>query len=228
MEHILAKVSIMLVPALFAVTLHEVAHGYIADRFGDPTARLLGRLTLNPLKHLDPIGTLALLFFGFGWARPVPVNYNNLRNPKKDMIWVALAGPVTNFSLAVLSALVLKGLGLLVSSGVLQGTALALALEPLFLMMAFSLLINVVLGLFNLIPVPPLDGGRVLNGLLPEKQAETLARLEPFGFVIIVFIIFFTNIWSTVLFPVVYYISGLLTGSQRFLIDRVLNFLLSH
>src|SRR6056297_2832518 len=98
MENILAKISIMLVPALFAVTFHEISHGFVAERLGDPTARLLGRLSLNPLRHLDPIGTLALLFFGFGWARPVPVNFGNLRKPKQDMIWVALAGPTTNFT----------------------------------------------------------------------------------------------------------------------------------
>ena len=101
MEHLVAKISIMLVPALFAVTLHEVAHGYAAERFGDPTARLLGRLTLNPLKHLDPIGTLALLVFGFGWARPVPVNFGNLRQPKRDMMFVALAGPGANLLMAL-------------------------------------------------------------------------------------------------------------------------------
>jgi Zn-dependent protease len=101
MEHILLKISIMLVPALLAVTMHEVAHGFIAERLGDPTARLLGRLTLNPVKHLDPIGTIALLVFGFGWARPVPVNQNNLRRAQKDMIWVSLAGPAANLLLAL-------------------------------------------------------------------------------------------------------------------------------
>jgi Zn-dependent protease len=113
MEEVVSKITIMLVPALLAIILHEVAHGYIAEQFGDPTARLLGRLTLNPLKHLDPIGTIAIFVFGFGWARPVPVNPGNFRRPRRDMIWVALAGPTTNFILAVLSAVLLRGLGLL-------------------------------------------------------------------------------------------------------------------
>ncbi|BCR05162.1 protease [Desulfuromonas versatilis] len=223
MESILAKISIMLVPALLAVTLHEVAHGYVAEKFGDPTARLLGRLTLNPVKHLDPIGTLALLVFGFGWARPVPVNYGNLRNPKKDMIWVALAGPGTNFSLALLSALALKGLSLL---SVGPGSSLAMMLEPVGLMTAFSLYINVILGVFNLLPIPPLDGGRVLSGLLPQKQAAMLGRLEPFGFVLIIFLVFFTDLWRLVLSPVISNLTGMLAGSQIFMVERVIHFLL--
>jgi len=225
MENILAKISIMLVPALLAVTLHEVAHGYIADRFGDPTARLLGRLTLNPAKHLDPIGTLALLFFGFGWARPVPINFNNLRRPKQDMIWVALAGPGTNFVLAILSALLLRGLGLLTHTHNPQGTDLALMVEPLSLMLGFSLYINVILGVFNLIPIPPLDGGRVMSGLLPHRQAQMLARLEPFGFVIIIFLIFFTDLWRLVLAPVIYTLVGFLAGSQALVVQRAIHFL---
>ena len=113
MEAIISKISVMLVPALLAVILHEVAHGYVAEKFGDPTARLLGRLNLNPIRHLDPIGTLAVFVFGFGWARPVPVNAGNFRHPRRDMIWVALAGPLTNLALAVISAIFLKGLSLL-------------------------------------------------------------------------------------------------------------------
>lgn len=225
MESILAKISIMLVPALLAVTLHEVAHGYIAERFGDPTARLLGRLTLNPLKHLDPIGTLALLFFGFGWARPVPVNFNNLHRPKQDMIWVALAGPGTNFSLALLSALLLRGFALLAQFLPQEGTVLAMMLEPMALMAAFSLYINIILGVFNLVPIPPLDGGRVMTGLLPQRQADALARLEPFGFVIIIFLVFFTDLWRLVLAPVIYNLVGLLAGPQVFIVERAIHFL---
>ncbi len=226
MESILAKISIMLVPALLAVTFHEVAHGYVAEKFGDPTARLLGRLTLNPVKHLDPIGTLALLVFGFGWARPVPVNYGNLRNPKRDMIWVALAGPGINFSLALLSALLLKGLSLLSGIGAAQGNLLGMMLEPIGLMTAFSLYINIILGVFNLLPIPPLDGGRVLSGLLPQKQADLLSRLEPFGFVLIIFLIFFTDLWRLVLSPIISNITGVLAGSQVFMVERVIHFLL--
>ncbi len=224
METLLAKISIMLIPALFAVTLHEVAHGYAADRFGDPTARILGRLTLNPVRHLDPIGTLALLFFGFGWARPVPVNTGNLRSPKEDMIWVALAGPLTNFSLALLSAIVLRILALVGDSGVASG---ATFLEPLELMAAFSLYINVILGVFNLLPIPPLDGGRVLTGVLPSGAARTLSRVEPFGFIIVIFLVFFTDLWRLVLAPIISLFVSILAGSQVFMVERTIQFLLA-
>jgi Zn-dependent protease len=226
MEHILAKISIMLVPALLAITLHEVAHGYIAERLGDPTARFLGRLTLNPFKHLDPIGTVALLFVGFGWARPVPVNFGNLRHPKKDMIWVALAGPLTNFGLAILSVLLLKAftfLGETFSTG-----PVAAILQPLSLMAAFSLYINVILAVFNMLPIPPLDGGRVLIGLLPEKQGDFLARFEGFGFVILIFVIFATPVWPVFLQPVISFVVGMLAGGDIDVVVRVVNFLFSH
>ncbi len=226
MEHILAKISIMLVPALLAITLHEVAHGYVAERLGDPTARLLGRLTLNPFKHLDPIGTVALLFVGFGWARPVPVNFSNLRHPKKDMIWVALAGPAINLSLAILSVLLLKiftFLGETFSNGMVVSI-----LQPLSLMAAFSLYINVILAVFNLLPIPPLDGGRVLIGLLPEKQGDFLARFEAFGFVILIFVIFATPVWRLLLQPVISFLVGIMAGSDIYVVARVINFLFSH
>lgn len=223
MESILAKISIMLVPALLAVTLHEVSHGWIADRFGDPTARLLGRLTLNPLRHLDPFGTLALLFFGFGWARPVPVNFSNLREPRRDMIWVALAGPVTNFTLAIVCALLLRVLAPLAEGA--GGGGLLPLLEPLLLMAGFGLYINVILAVFNLLPVPPLDGGRVLVGLLPPRQAAVVARMEPFGFLVILFLIFFTELWSRLLSPVIAAIVSLLAGPQMWLVERVMHFL---
>ena len=225
MEHILTKISIMLVPALLAVTLHEVAHGFVADKFGDPTARLLGRLTLNPLRHLDPIGTLALLIFGFGWARPVPVNFQNLQRPRRDMILVSLAGPGVNLLLAVVSALLLRGLAWLGGNGLLAGSVLAAGLEPLRLMAAFSLYINVILGIFNLLPIPPLDGGRVMTGLLPHRQAEMLARIEPFGFVIIIFLVFFTSLWRTVLGPAIFLVVGLLAGPQSAIVQRAMLFL---
>ncbi len=226
MEHVLAKISIMLVPALLAITLHEVAHGYTAERLGDPTARLLGRLTLNPFKHLDPIGTLALLFVGFGWARPVPVNFGNLRHPKKDMIWVALAGPLINFALAILSALFLKALVSLGESFSI-GTVAAI-LQPLSLMAAFSLYVNVILAVFNLLPIPPLDGGRVLIGLLPEKQGDFLARFESFGFVLLILAIYATPVWRLLLQPVISFIVGLLAGSDVYVVSRVVDFLISH
>jgi Zn-dependent protease len=221
MEPFLQKLSIILVPGLLAITLHEVAHGWVAERFGDPTARLLGRLTLNPFKHLDPIGTLLLFLIGFGLARPVPVNPGNLRDPRRNMLWVALGGPMANLGLALLSALALRGLGYL------QGGAGALAMivDPLILMAAFSLYINAVLMVINLMPVPPLDGGRVLIGLLPEKAAVTVARIEPFGFFIVIFLFFFSPLSERVLLPVVIWLTAALAGPQWLLVQKVFTLL---
>ncbi len=228
METIIAKISIMLVPALLAITMHEVAHGYVAERFGDPTARLLGRLNLNPLRHLDPIGTAAIFIFGFGWARPVPVNTANLRRPRRDMIWVALAGPLTNLLLAVLSALLLRGLGLLESTAVGDLPLFGQIVKPLQMMAGFSLYINVLLGIFNLVPLPPLDGGRILTGILSEKQAMIVSRLEPFGFMLILFLVFFTDLWSLVLAPVINSLVVLLAGDEFGLVEQAMSFLFGH
>ncbi len=225
MDEIVSKVAIMLVPALLAIILHEVAHGYIAEQFGDPTARLLGRLTLNPLKHLDPIGTIAIFVFGFGWARPVPVNPGNFRRPRRDMIWVALAGPTTNFILAALSALLLHGVGALDGSSLAGSQFYTLVTVPLKMMAGFSLYINALLGIFNLIPVPPLDGGKVLIGLLPEKPAASLSRFEPFGFALILFLVFFTDIWSKILGPIIKFLVVLLSGSQAHVVEQSIRFL---
>ena len=227
MEHILFKISIILAPALMAVTLHELAHGVVADKFGDPTARLLGRLTLNPLRHLDPIGTIAVLFFGFGWARPVPVNANNLRHPRRDMIWVTLSGPLTNLGMALLSALLLRLLHWLQQGLPASAAGASLLLDPLLLMSACSLYINVILGIFNLLPLPPLDGGRVLMSLLPEPQALRLARLEPFGLLLLVFLVFFTRLWESVLYPVILSVVGLLAGPQFGVVRQVISYLLA-
>jgi len=224
MEALLAKISVMLAPALLAVTAHEVAHGYVADKYGDPTARLLGRLTFNPLRHLDPIGTLALLFFGFGWARPVPVNYGNMQNPRQGMVGVSLVGPLSNFLLAGLCAFFLHGLALLPATAAGAWTTV---LEPLRMMIAFGLYINVILGVFNLLPIPPLDGGMALIGLLPKQQAAQLARLEPFGFVLLLLVIFFTDIWSSFLGPFIYHIVGFLAGDQAPVVEKVMHFLLA-
>jgi Zn-dependent protease len=221
MEQLLTKISIMLVPALLAVTLHEVAHGYAAERYGDPTARLLGRLTLNPLRHLDPIGTLALLFFGFGWARPVPVNFRNLQRPRQDMMLVATAGPSANFAMAILSALLLRSLPAIGSGG-----SQFFLVEPLALMAAFSLYINLILGTFNLLPIPPLDGGRILAGLLPPRPAALLSRIEPFGFLLVVFLIFFTDLWQLVLAPAIFFLVNLLAGPEMHRVDQTMQFLL--
>jgi Zn-dependent protease len=188
MEEFFLKLSIMLVPGLMAITCHEVSHGFVADKLGDNTARRMGRLTLNPLKHLDLIGTLAIFIIHIGWAKPVPVNFNNLRNPKRDMILVAIAGPVTNFSLALLSAVLMRGI-LAVSMWSSDGIP-AMFFDPIVKMLAFSVVINLLLGIFNLIPIPPLDGGRVAVGFLPNRLAAALSRVEPYGMIIILALIF--------------------------------------
>jgi Zn-dependent protease len=194
---VLRQLALWSVPLLVAVILHEVAHGVVALRLGDETARRAGRLTLNPLPHIDPIGTVILpailLFAGapvFGYARPVPVNYANLRSPRRDMVLVALAGPLTNVVLALASALlfrrlydVLRGFDADVAGVGLQLATLVLV--PLALMAQYSVVMNVVLAVFNLIPIPPLDGGRVLTGLLPYTYARLMASVEPFGILIL-------------------------------------------
>jgi Zn-dependent protease len=217
MENFFFKLSIMLVPGLFAITCHEVSHGYIAWRYGDPTARMLGRLTLNPLKHIDIVGTLMIVFIGIGWAKPVPVVYENLRNPKRDMIWVAAAGPITNLLLAFVSAMALRALVTFAAPSA-AGTQMAMIIEPMVLMLAFSVYINLLLAIFNMIPLPPLDGGRVLSGLLPYRQAAALARIEPYGMVIIIALVFFTNIFSYVIYPPLTVAVRLLTGPQSDLV----------
>ncbi len=180
---IIQTVTLYAIPVLFAITVHEAAHGYAARHFGDNTAAMLGRITLNPVKHIDPVGTIAmplLLYFAtagtflFGYAKPVPVRFGNLRNPKRDMIWVALAGPGANLVQAILWTV----LGyLLVAAGVE---------ERFFLQMCRAgLMVNLVMFAFNLFPLPPLDGGRILVGLLPWRQAELVSRVEPWGFFIV-------------------------------------------
>jgi Zn-dependent protease len=180
--------STWIVPILFAITLHEAAHGYAARRFGDNTAWALGRVTLNPLKHVDPFGTvllpaILLLFsspFLFGYAKPVPVNFGALRNPRRDMVWVALAGPGTNIALAIVSALLLH--------------AAVLAPDPaaswITQNLANSIIINAVLAVFNMLPLPPLDGGRVVTGLLPPRLGWRFAKIEPYGLLILLGFIF--------------------------------------
>lgn len=216
MEQLLFKLSIMLVPGLLAITCHEVSHGFVAWHFGDPTARMQGRLTLNPLKHLDIIGTLMIFFIGIGWAKPVPVVYENLHNPKRDMIWVAAAGPITNTGLAILSALALRGL--IHFANPASSSIFGMFMEPVVLMLAFSVYINLLLAIFNMIPVPPLDGGRVLVGLLPYRQAVALSRFEPYGMVVIILLVFFTNIFSTVITPFLRLGVSILAGDQSGLV----------
>ncbi|WP_043648983.1 site-2 protease family protein [Chitinilyticum litopenaei] len=168
------------IPVLFAITIHEAAHAYAARHFGDNTAYAEGRLTLNPLKHIDPLGTiilplvlLALGGFLFGWAKPVPVRFGNLRNPKRDMRWVAAAGPLSNYAQAFVWLILLK-----LATG-MEGSDFQ---QPLFLMAKAGITINLSLMVLNLLPLPPLDGGRILVSLLPWKQAEQVSRIEPYGF----------------------------------------------
>jgi Zn-dependent protease len=195
-------------PLLLALTLHEYAHGYVAYRLGDPTARDAGRLTLNPLSHLDPIGTIAFFFIKFGWAKPVPVNPYYFKNPRQDMLWVALAGPVTNLLLAVASALLLKAM--LGTASVLPYTPMLEAiLVPLYNMLVASVWINLVLCIFNFLPIPPLDGGRILTGLLPEDLARTYASFERYGFIVIL-LLAFSGVLGTVIFPVIRFANNLL------------------
>jgi Zn-dependent protease len=228
MEAVLSKLAVMLVPGLLAIMMHEVSHGYVAERFGDPTARLLGRLNLNPFKHLDPIGSIAVFIFGFGWAKPVPVNPSNFRRPRKDMVWVALAGPLTNLMLAVFSALLLRILGWFDPVSPAEAGVFLQMLTPLKMMVAFSLYINVLLAVFNLLPVPPLDGGRILMGFVPDVYAALLSRLEPFGLILIVLLVFFTSLWSVVLAPIIYFLVLLMAGKQIVLVEQAMRFLFGH
>lgn len=217
MEDFFLKLSVMLVPGMLAIVCHEVSHGYVAWRFGDPTARMLGRLTLNPIKHIDIIGTLMIFFIGIGWAKPVPVTYENLRNPKRDMIWVAAAGPITNIILATISAFLLRGI-VAIGTPASSASPISMMVEPLVMMLSFSVYINLLLAIFNMIPVPPLDGGRVLMGLLPNRQAASISRIEPYGMIIIIVLVFFTNLFSYVISPFLTLGVQLLAGPQSGLV----------
>lgn len=225
MDNFFLKLSIMLVPGLMAITFHEVSHGLVAYLRGDNTARYLGRLTLNPLKHLDIIGTIMIIVVGIGWAKPVPVNFNNLRSPKRDMIWVAAAGPVTNLILATLSAMLIRFLVPL-TEPLADSSWLQLFIEPVMLMLAFSVYINLILALFNLMPLPPLDGGRVLIGLLPDRMAVSLAKIEPYGMIIIIVIVFFTDIFKYTILPMLGVLVHFLAGPQSRLVFSVTQYLM--
>jgi Zn-dependent protease len=191
---------LVVVPVVLAITLHEAAHGYVARMFGDQTAWMLGRVTLNPIKHIDPVGTVlvpgVLLLmqvpFLFGWAKPVPVNFGNLRHPKRDMIWVAGAGPAVNFVMAL-------GWAFLLAAASPSG---AWSSEGLYKMAEWGVRINLMLLALNLLPIPPLDGGRIAVGLLPHRAAEMLARAEPYGFFVILALIAIPGALWTVLGPV--------------------------
>ena len=191
------KLSIILPAFLLAISVHEAAHGWMADRLGDPTARMLGRITLNPLKHLDLIGTLALVVTQMiGWAKPVPVDTRNLKRPRQDMMWIALAGPVSNLLLATLFAAIYHVLPTPGSGGAFWGH------EPLFLIVFLCVQINLALMVFNLIPIPPLDGGRIIIGLLSPLGSMIYSRIEPYGFFILLGLIFFRVLDYTI-FPII-------------------------
>jgi Zn-dependent protease len=200
---ILQNTLIYGIPILFAITVHEVAHGWVANKLGDPTARLLGRLTLNPIKHIDLVGTIiipAALFFTtgfvFGWAKPVPIGWRNLRSPRRDVAIVAAAGPISNLCMALLWGLVIK-LGVLLHTITDMGISLAM-IE----MGTIGIQINLILLVLNLIPIPPLDGSRVVASFLPAKLAYFYARIEPFGFVILLLLLYF-HILTAVISPAV-------------------------
>jgi Zn-dependent protease len=219
-NNLIQTILIFALPVLFAITIHEAAHGYAARHFGDNTAYVLGRVTLNPLKHIDPVGTILMplmLYFAtsgaflFGYAKPVPVNFGQLRHPKRDSVWVALAGPVSNFVQAILWGAVFT---LLVAGGVS---------ERFFLEMAKAgVLVNLVMWAFNLFPLPPLDGGRVLVGLLPPRPAYALARIEPWGFYIVMALVLthvVSNLWLSPLISLGYRLVGYVLTPLTYLLN---------
>lgn len=208
MNDLIQTVAVYALPVLFAITLHEAAHAYAAKFFGDTTAYSMGRMSLNPLKHIDPMGTIlipVLLYFAtsgaflFGYAKPVPINFGQLRHPKRDMAWVALAGPGANFLMALIWTLVIFGL-------VIGGVQ-----EEFFMLMAKAgVLTNLVMFAFNLFPIPPLDGGRVLTAILPRKYAYKFAQIEPYGFFIVMALVLLKVIYTWWMAPVMYVASLLL------------------
>lgn len=208
LENLIQTISLAALPVLFAITLHEAAHGYVARHFGDMTAYQQGRISLNPLRHIDPVGTvlfpLLTLWLGgilFGWAKPVPVNFAALRRPKQDMLWVALAGPAANLFMALGWAFLYKMAWLFPDS---------YFAEPLLGMAEWGIRINVVLMVLNLLPLPPLDGGRVAVSLLPHRQAFQLAKIEPYGMFILIFLAV-TPVLSLILSPLVNLMYKLIT-----------------
>ena len=190
-------------PLLFALTIHEYAHGYLAYQYGDPTAFNQGRLTLNPLKHIDLLGVLCFIFLKIGWAKPVPVNDSYFKNPGRDMIWVSLAGPGANLITAVISALLVKLFSLF------SQLIPAFLLIPALQMLAASVWINVVLAVFNLVPIPPLDGSKIVYGLLPPAFARNYSRLEPYGFIILL-VLFYTGILPKLIMPIISFAQGMI------------------
>lgn len=196
---LIQKIAVYAIPVIFAITVHEAAHGYAAKRFGDMTAYLQGRITLNPINHIDPVGTILVpaitMMLGgilFGWAKPVPVDFGKLRNPKRDMLWVAAAGPASNLVMAFIWAIVMG----------LASHAPEFFVVPLTLMAQAGIMINVVLLVLNLLPLPPLDGGRIAVSLLPTHIAYLFSKLERYGFIILI-VLLFTGVLSQIMMPFV-------------------------
>ena len=204
LEALVIKIIVSAIPILLAITVHEASHGYAAKYFGDLTAEKMGRISLNPLKHIDPVGTILLpaitLFFGgvlFGWAKAVPVNFGNLRHPKQDMLWVAAAGPASNFVMAVGWSMLLGYIKYALGHGIFS------PVFPFLLEMSFiGVTINVVLMVLNLLPMPPLDGGRIAVSLLPNHLAFKLAQIEKYGFAILI-VLMFTGVLNKIIGPVI-------------------------
>lgn len=215
MDEIIQGIAIYALPVIFAITMHEAAHGYVAKHFGDFTAHNEGRISLNPTKHIDPVGTVVVpmtLFivskltvgagFLFGWAKPVPVNFANLHHPKHDMLWVAAAGPAANLLMAFFWALIIK-FGMIMPESTFA--------KPMILMGIAGIEINVILMVLNLLPLPPLDGGRMAVSLLPHRIAYHFSRIEPYGFMILL-VLLFSGILGTIIWP-------LITGVKSFIVS---------
>ena len=221
------RIVVSILPILIAITFHEVAHGFIANKLGDPTAKATGRLTLNPIAHIDLIGTIFMplaLFvltqgqFIFGYAKPVPINPMNFKNPKKDMAISAAAGPVMNLIIAALSLIISE---IIARAAVTSASGGITVMEPLRQMFEMSFEINVILAAINLLPIPPLDGGRILVGILPHEQAVSYSRIEPFGFIIVI-ILYMTGIAGYFIIPLIHIIKILIAFFAGLLLAQFL------